>query len=68
VMGTAQLAGILVFHVGRPFQRIGRTPHPTPGGRCFSFRDSHVDSPAAPRATRLKIREAGLIEDRPGTR
>jgi len=37
VVRTAQLAGILVFNVGRPLERIGRTAHPTPGGRCFSF-------------------------------
>jgi hypothetical protein len=60
VMRAAQLAGILVFHISRPFQRIGRTTHPTPGGRCFSFRDRHVDSPEAPSATRLIFGKPGL--------
>src|SRR5260370_550527 len=45
VMRTAQLAGILVFDIGRPLERVGRAAHPTPGGRGLSFRDSHVDSP-----------------------
>src|SRR5215472_2372714 len=41
VMGPAALAGILVLDVGRSLERIRRPAHPAPGGRCFSFRDSH---------------------------
>ena len=40
-----QLAGILVLDIGRPLERIGGAPHAAPGGRCFSFRDSHDGSP-----------------------
>jgi hypothetical protein len=42
VMRPAQLAGILVFNVGRRLQRIRRTAHATPRGRCFSSWNGHV--------------------------
>lgn len=41
VVRTAQLAGILVFHIGRSLERIGRTAHPPLRRRRFSFRYSH---------------------------
>src|SRR5262249_10811584 len=38
VVGPAQLARILVFHIGRPRQRIGGAAHPASRRRRFAFR------------------------------
>src|SRR5262249_14833852 len=37
VVGPAQLARILVLHIGRPRQRIGGAAPPAPRRRCFAF-------------------------------
>src|SRR5262245_65410468 len=42
VVGPAQLARILVLHVGRRRQRIGGAAHPAPRRRCFAFRNGHA--------------------------
>src|SRR6266545_1333441 len=42
VVGPAQLARILVLHIGRPRQRIGGAAHPAPRRRCFAFRNGHA--------------------------
>src|SRR5215213_10297275 len=42
VVRTAQFAGILVLGIGRLLQRVRRTAHATPRGRCFSTGNGHV--------------------------
>src|SRR5437667_9304525 len=42
VMGSAQLARILVLDIGRPRERIGGAAHPAPRRRCFAFRNGHA--------------------------
>src|SRR5262249_41945672 len=72
VVGPAQLARILVFHIGRPRQRIGGAAHPASRRRCFAFRDGHVSSLLVSREysalilAQLRRSEAALIEDRGG--
>ena len=38
---AAQFAGILVFNVGRGFERIGRAAHAAAGGRSFASGNGH---------------------------
>src|SRR5207302_10766862 len=42
MMRAAQFAGILVLGIGRLLQRIRRTAHATPRGRCFSSGNGHI--------------------------
>ncbi len=49
VMGTAQLAGILVLDIRRGFQRVGGAAETTLHRRGFSLRNSHLLSPLGPR-------------------
>jgi hypothetical protein len=42
MMWTPQLAGILVFHIGRRLERIGGAPEPALHRGRFAFRNGHV--------------------------
>ena len=57
VMRTAQLAGILVFDIGRGFDGVGGATEPALHRRGFSFRNSHLFSPARPTAQAARGRE-----------
>src|SRR5262245_57317844 len=49
VVGSAQFAGILVFHVGGLLERIGGTTHAPARRRRLSFRHGHGRSPCNPK-------------------
>jgi hypothetical protein len=60
MMRAPQLARILVFHVGRRLERIGRTPESAlhPGG--FAFGNGHVAVSISVRAMKLRRAFADL--------
>src|SRR5262249_10685130 len=54
VVGTAQFARILIFHIGRLLQGVGGATHATSRRRRLFLRDSHGWSPCSRRNTAVR--------------
>src|SRR6202011_5999473 len=60
MMRTPQLAGVLVFYIGRRLERIGGTPESALHPGSFAFRNGHVAVSILVRAGGTASRACGM--------